>query len=845
MLNHPFNVLRHVNQRERMVRDPVSIATFIAPAIMASGGTAAFLLTTAVFVGMTAVTSWVTSALMPKPKSMTGTVVNSRDPTAFGDVVYGTVRKGGNITYMKGSGNADDNEKLYIALTLACHEVEEITTIYIDDKPVTVDGSGWVTSDPWNSKIRISKSLGTTTQTPVGWWTDNAGTTSAFQGKGIAHLLIELWWDQDVFPNGVPLFSALIKGKKVYDPRTSTTAYSPNAALCFRDYLTNDDYGVGAATSEIDDASFIVAANACDDNIPYKVSGSEMRYEINGFMSTGESPRSNLEKMSTACAGTLYWGQGQFRLKVGKWSSTVKTFTLDDFRSEINLSTKVPVRDNFNVVKGVFANKNSDYIAVDYPEFKSTTFITADGGQRNVLDLELPLTVTPQTAQRIAKLTLFRSREQMVIQARFSLKAFEVAPGDNVGLTISKYGWTNKAFEVVDWRLVIGSEGGETAVEMTLKETSSASYDWAAEEEDLTNNDTTLPDPRKGLTLSSLAATNVNYIDDDGRWHKTVELTWTVPQSKMVSYYIVQWKRASATRWNKTNSDDNEIVLDGLSANASYNFRVRAISLSGFRGTWSTLTHTVGRDTTAPDLPTGLSATTQVNGILLKWTNPTDADLKHVEIWENTANNSGTATRISRQSDQRHFIPGPAGTTKYYWWKSVDFSGNTSGFTAAVSSRATGIFYQNVFNLGSDPQGTYYYNGGWRFTNATKTSRVTLGTMLVKRVVGARTRFIGSFNLSGIGTDATVTVIIERRDSAGNWQRVKAFTDECGFKGRQRNVTFRMVDTDLTGTASSGITRTAYRVRAGKFNGTTELDKDPIIKNLSIEVSNFIPDRSA
>jgi hypothetical protein len=43
----------------------------------------------------------------------------------------------------------------------------------------------------------------------------------------------------------------------------------------------------------------------------------------------------------------------------------------------------------------------------------SSTFETEDGGEQTLLDLALPFTTSAATAQRLAKLTLFRGREQM------------------------------------------------------------------------------------------------------------------------------------------------------------------------------------------------------------------------------------------------------------------------------------------------------------------------------------------------------------------------------------------------------------------------------------------------
>ena len=76
--------------------------------------------------------------------------------------------------------------------------------------------------------------------------------------------------------------TAVIKGKKVYDPRTSTTAWSDNPALCcMRDYLTSGkegtnttiyNYGLSEDIESVDDDLVTIAANVCDYlKLPYSV----------------------------------------------------------------------------------------------------------------------------------------------------------------------------------------------------------------------------------------------------------------------------------------------------------------------------------------------------------------------------------------------------------------------------------------------------------------------------------------------------------------------------------------------------------------------------------------------
>jgi hypothetical protein len=71
-------------------------------------------------------------------------------------------------------------------------------------------------------------------------------------------------------------------------------------------------------------------------------------------------------------------------------------------------------------------------------------------------------------AQRIALIYLRRNRQQITVQGSFGLKAVDLKIGDNVMLTNSHMGWTQKVFEVVDWRLQ--QEGMDLSVMMILRE---------------------------------------------------------------------------------------------------------------------------------------------------------------------------------------------------------------------------------------------------------------------------------------------------------------------------------------------------------------------------------------
>jgi len=695
----PFNVMQH-SRWDRAPRID-AVATYLLTSTAITSTFAAYAIA---YIGVTAVTSWALRALQPKPEfgaDASGTLLsNSRGATTAQQLVYGEVRKGGTITYMESNGT--NNEYLHQIICVAGHEVNAIGDIYINDQVVTLDGSGNVTSSAWvdansNPVILIKKFEGSATQNVYNdlsftdgptWQGKDTDDDTNFRGQGIACLYVRLKFDANVFSQGVPLFTAKIQGKKLYDPRSGSTSYSSNAALAVRDYLVSK-YGLNNSGA-INETSFSSAANTCDETVSLSAGGAEKRYEINGAITLDQTPGNILADMMTACAGTLFWGVGQWQLKVGEYTSSVKTLTLDDLRSPITLDTKHSRRDNFNIVRGTFVDAATDYVRADYPEIKSSTFISSDNGIESAIDLSLPLTTSSTMAQRLAKMTLFRAREQMTLTADFGLDAFEVQVGDIIGITNSRYGFTNKDFEVVGWKFGNNGDGGALTISLTLRETSSSAFNWSAEENDLSSNDSTLPSVANNLTISSLTTSGGGRTASDGTFIHSVIVSWSAPSNPFISHYEVEYKPTSDSSYNSTTTSEVSIELSPIIDALEYTIRVRAVTVSGNKGPFVSATFTGGGDTTAPGLPTAISATGGFKYITIDWTNPTDADLNFVEIYENTSNTSSGATKVGVSGGSTFTRTGLGlNQTRYYFLKSVDYSGNASAFTTGVSATTT------------------------------------------------------------------------------------------------------------------------------------------------------------
>jgi hypothetical protein len=223
----------------------------------------------AVAVTISAITSSLFKSGSDQSRELTQMIRLSDAPHKF---LYGTRLASGLIAYMKTSA---DHLYLYMILVLAAHEVNAIGDIWFNDKPATDYDSNYYT---------VTKHLGTDTQAAdTTFVSDLAEWTSAHQLKGRAYLAIKLKGNRAIWPTGIPLVRAVVEGKKVYDPRDGTTAFSNNPALCIRDYLltAKESGGLGAESTEIDDDYFDVAANICDELITVPV-GFPDTYAITG-----------------------------------------------------------------------------------------------------------------------------------------------------------------------------------------------------------------------------------------------------------------------------------------------------------------------------------------------------------------------------------------------------------------------------------------------------------------------------------------------------------------------------------------------------------------------------------
>ena len=230
-------------------------------------------------------------------------------------IIYGTRRVGTQVVYMDVSDN--DSRDMYVVYALSVGECDEIIgrTIELDGNPLTdsarFKNGGYIGSDKISSG---SGSLNTVSQNGTNSLNLTAGTfgtdptakyryvmnlhhgaasqtadpmlvasmsnwTTAHRLDGICYIVAHYGYDKEGMWRGVPQLTVQVRGKKVFDPRdssqtfgtVSTYKHSDNPALCFLDYITDNEVGKGLTESQINMSTFTAAANVCDTQVdqPY------------------------------------------------------------------------------------------------------------------------------------------------------------------------------------------------------------------------------------------------------------------------------------------------------------------------------------------------------------------------------------------------------------------------------------------------------------------------------------------------------------------------------------------------------------------------------------------------
>ena len=392
--------------------------------------------------------------------------------------------------------------------------------------------------------------------------------------------------------------------------------------------------------------------------------------------------------------GMLWYSQGKWKMKAAKYTNPVLNLDEDDLRSTLSIQTRNSRRDGFNKIEGTFRGTESNWQTTNYPPITSTTFLGVDNNQENTVELNLPFTTSSATAQRIAKIALYRNREQLSVSGIYGLRGLQLTVGDIVRLKNERLGFKDpddsslgKLFEVVDWSFGLDSEMS-LQCNMVLQEISSGIFDWDADETAFETNNTTLPSPffvpDIGITLGQeLRIVNEHVVNV-----LSVTTTASANETSQVDKVEVEYKEQSESNYKALGTGKLGVFeildLEASTTGTTYDVRARAINSLGVKGTYASKSVVFLPEATPPANVTNFSFSISSGTLFLKWTAVADLDLSYYQVkhnsltsgatWDNSSFDPIGIEKIARPATSAA-LPALSGT---YLIKAYDKTGNES-----------------------------------------------------------------------------------------------------------------------------------------------------------------------
>jgi hypothetical protein len=302
--------------------------------------------------------------------------------------------------------------------------------------------------------------------------------------------------------------------------------------------------------------------------------------------------------------------------------------------------SRVPIRDLYNGVKGTYISPANGWQNSDFPPYAqdelhgyaSDANLAHDGGDRRWLELQLPFTISPAMAQRLAKIELLRRRQQGSGTFAFNLSLYKTTALDVVSLTLPILGWNHKLLEVSAHRLVFNRDQQTPflSCELDLHDTAPSVYEWSASEE-LTPqglDQSGLPDTKTvaaPTSVDAVSGTGTSVVGADGVARSRILVSWAAPADGYVlngGHIEVQYQKTGDTEWIGLPTVDptvTQVYIDGVTDGETYHVQVRAVNAAGVPSAYEAAPDVTVSGTATVLPPSSLDSGGASTGEVLTW----------------------------------------------------------------------------------------------------------------------------------------------------------------------------------------------------------------------------------
>ena len=363
---------------------------------------------------------------------------------------------------------------------------------------------------------------------------------------------------------------------------------------------------------------------------PYRLyRQAQPRYTTNGSFLNDRVPLDVMEALVAAMAGTPMLNASGYRLRAGADQAVAGALDATMLAGDVTIEPRRPFRELYNAVTGTYRDADNLWAETDFPEQTSSTFQDEDGGVRLVRDLEMEFTDETERAQRLARIDLAQSRQQLRVDwpGNYACLAFE--RGDLVEVTLAEAGFEAKQFWVAHDELAADGNG----YNLTLIEAASGLFDI-----DLETLSAADPAPNSNiltpgyLVPPTAVAFRTRPVETSaGDTLYLIDVYGTASSDAAVSGYEAALFAEGDTGFadpldTKAGPADPiegfpfRLTFGPVSAGTEYVIRLRAVTRAGVRSAWATSSSFNAADEAgggggAPSAPTSVVNTQEVTGI--------------------------------------------------------------------------------------------------------------------------------------------------------------------------------------------------------------------------------------
>ena len=486
----------------------------------------------------------------------TGVRVNTRTTSAILPLVYGKIRIGGNLVFIEAAG--DNNDELWVVQNLAEGECEGIETIddieqvFLSDKLYNEYGGN---VEFWFHSGSSSQTYDTNLNAAISKWEDNKRNT--------CYIVYKLTYDKDYFQS-LPSFNVLLKGKKVYDFRDSTTKWSDNPVLALYDYMTNTRYGMGFDSSKIDITSWTDAANYCETK------GWKVNLAITSDMDSNQIK----DILLNLFRGQIIPYDGKYYLRYADLNYESSVMSISTAAEDESGKTTVRVREPslFNkpdAIRVRFLDEDKNYV-------EDSVLIGDNTGE--VLDIMLYGCTNRRQASNTGVYLLERKQLNRVVTGVFDDQYAQLEPCDLVTFTCDIYGIEDQLMRVEEIQLI---SGGLIALSLAYESTALYNDDYDINEDE--EYSCSLPDPNEeppGIWNVEVEEETYNY---RLRTFTRLKVSFSRPSDYPWFDHVEVWQSFDDSTWKHLFNAEADFSIDNVEEGVTYYLRLKVVNIWGVR----------------------------------------------------------------------------------------------------------------------------------------------------------------------------------------------------------------------------------------------------------------------